>query len=517
MQQLNFETNPLKHWSTQAPDSRALAVAGRTYTYGQLRCAADEVASLLAGHGVTGGTTVSCALGNGLPFVAAFFACLELGAVMVPSDVAVDGSTLEARFGATGSALLLVDKRAASVNASRYPEGSVVALDEWLGSCPQGAVGASADVRLHPVDPDAVACVMFTSGSTGVPKGVRLTAGGLMLAAHNLAGRMGLSPDDRVLAPMPLSHLFGMVSGMLTTMSAGACLYLMERYNPVEALSIMDGHAITVHHGVPSMIKRELDELAADPGAFHLDALRTGMMAGAYVSPETVVRAQEEWNARMVIAYGSTETVNVSCGAPEDPLDVRAHTVGRPFGTVQVEVRPAGAIAAGECLKAGTAGELYVKGPSVSVGYLGGEDGLLSEDGMVATGDLALIDADGYLHIVGRIKNIIIRNGNNIVPSDLERVYADLPGIEEACVFGFPHKVLGEGVALAVAGDYVGYSDQFLRSLACERVARYAAPDVIVRADVLPKLLSGKTDVKALRRMIASGADGGVARNGRNG
>lgn len=493
MCQVSTYGNPLNYWFEHSPDRVALVSGSERYSFAGLYEMKEQVKRHLEAKGLGPGSVVACSMGSTALFAALFYACLDLGVILVPSDTAIDQDTLRYRFERSRAQFIVVEK------GEVPPPGAAWRPDEILAVTVQRGedLSVSASESESKTEEDAAkrpACVMYTSGSTGEPKGVCLSVASLLIAATNLANRMGLSQNDRVLAPMPLSHLFGLVSGLLTTHVAGAQLIVMGKYSADEALEILEKEKVTIHHGVPSMIKRELDRWEVSRPGRSLPDLRTGMLAGATVPASLIYRAQDLWNASLVAAYGSTETVNVSCGDPRDDVVVRASTAGKPFASALVQI-------AAETDDHG--GEILVGGPGVMLGYLGADGTLEPLQGpWVATGDLGTMRG-GYLSIVGRCKSMIIRNGNNIIPSVLEAVYQQLPGINEVCVLGFPHEEYGEGVALAISGRTELYDDEALRDIARAHVARYAAPDMIVRCDKLPYLPNGKVDRRELERRLA--------------
>ena len=512
-----FDCGPYRHLLDQLaalyPDREAVVRSDVRLTYEELghRCALAEKA--LRSLGANRGSVVVTAIGNDPDFVAIFFALMKIGAVLVPLDTALDVETLIGRAREVSAELILLGD-------ARQVEGADSASDV----CPMVLVNVSderypnlfdlreAEVRSHKWEisesgharsEDEVRLIAFTSGSTGLPKGAQLSERNLFEPAKSLAMRLDLGPSDTVLMPLPLSHMFGLITGMLVSLLAASKIVLMDKFDPRRALELIGEEKVTVNLAVPTMLFRELAVLS-EPSmrdAFDLSSLRTGMAAGAFVPAELVRRVQFEMGCSLVTAYGSTETVNVTCGYPEDPLERRANYVGRPTDGVSVRIVDA----EGTQVPMGMAGELCVKGPGVMRGYLGvdGVGGAADGEGWFYTGDIACVNGDGYVAICGRKKDLIIRCGNNIVPADIEAAFVECPGVEEACAIGRPDEDLGEKIVLFVtmiAGS--PFDESVLRATVKDRMPKFAMPDTIVAVDSMPRLSSGKIDAKALAALI---------------
>ena len=483
----------------------AVTCAGRRLSFHCLRERCYRARTALRKQGVGRGSVVLTALGNDPDFIAIFFAVLQLEAVLVPCDTALDASALCARaLEVSADVVLMGDKRQVSeaktlarlfplvmvnVEEERYPdlfscEGQVLPAD---GERPRSEGTGADDVRL----------VAFTSGSTGSPKGALLTEENLFKPAASLTRRFGLSDADVVLMPLPISHMFGLISGMLMSLLAGARLVLMEKFDPRVALKLIEEERVTVHHAVPTMLTRELVVLEDEGGQRALGALRSGMVAGASVPAALIERAQRQMGCSFVSAYGSTETVNVTCGFPDDPLDVRAKYVGKPSDGVKVRVVDDEGCEVAQ----GEVGELCVKGPGIMKGYVGltGKGSSFDKEGWFHTGDMASLSDDGYVAIRGRKKDLIIRAGNNIVPAAIEAVFSEFPDVVEACVLGVPDDDLGERAVLFVSpAEGSVLHEGLLRAFAQGKVPKFAMPDEIVVAASMPRLSSGKIDKIAL-------------------
>ena len=341
--------------------------------------------------------------------------------------------------------------------------------------------------------------ILYTSGTMGKPKGVVLTHRNLVLSADNSADALRGVPDDRVLAAVPMFTVFG-VHVVLTTLLTGGTLVLQDRFEPQQALELIERERVTVVHGVPTMFQLLMREQSF--GSRNLSTVRTGIIAGSPVSDE-LVRRVRRWND-VQIAYGLTETgPTVSITRFEDPVDQRERTVGRPVPGVEVKVVDvtSGALHGPEAV-----GELAVRGPNVMSGYhrmpLETQRSFTPE-GFFLTGDLAFLDEDGYVTIVGRRKEMIIRGGHNIYPRELEDVLRLHPAVDDACVFGVPHEILGEAVcACVVPLEGAIITGDELKEFCREHVADFKVPDMVRFFDSFPLTGSGKVKRRELAQVV---------------
>ena len=491
------------HWAELQPERLALVDGASRWTYGDLRKGIRNCREFLSGQGVGKGDAVVTVLRNGAEFLAVFFAALQTGCSVVPCDTAVDASLLRARAQVCQAGLAIVGSEAEVDLAVRAGLRCPVAVADFAsdGFADIAKPGIGGDSRAEGgAMPDDAFLVAFTSGSTAAPKGACLKAESLFMCAENLARRLGLTSQDVVLVPLPWSHMFGLVAGMLATLLAGAVIVSMRKHDPKEAIRLIESEGVTVHHGVPTMFFKELSALKAWEGPVDLSSLRTGIAAGSFVSCMLVERAEREMGMRMASAYGSTEVVSVSMNRPSDPLKVRQETSGRVFEGVEVRVVDID----GTPLPTGSIGELCVRGPGVMTGYLKAPEEtakVMSPDGWFSTGDLVSIDEEGFLRVLGRKKDLIIRGGNNVAPSALECLYLGHPDIEDVVVMGYPDEVFGEKIVCFVVPRQGSVLEaEEVRAYARGRVPKFSRPDDVVFKARLPRLPSGKTDKRLLKR-----------------
>jgi fatty-acyl-CoA synthase len=345
--------------------------------------------------------------------------------------------------------------------------------------------------------------IQFTSGTTGNPKGATLTHRNVVNNGRFIAMAMRLTEADSLCIPVPLYHCFGMVLAVLACVSVGAnMVFPGEAFDPRATLEAVSDEGCTALHGVPTMFIAELDH--PDFARFDLSRLRTGIMAGSPCPIETMKRVVSQMHlAEITIAYGMTETSPVSFqSSTTDPLDKRTTTVGRIQPHLEVKiVDPLGNI-----VPVGETGELCTKGYSVMLGYWGDEAKTAEAivDGWMHTGDLATLDAEGYCNIVGRLKDMLIRGGENIYPREIEEFLFRHPKVQTVQVFGVPDAKYGEEVcAWIVLRPGEAASTEEIQAFCQGQIAHYKIPKYIRFVDELPMTVTGKVQKFVMRaRMI---------------
>jgi long-chain acyl-CoA synthetase len=440
------------------PDAVALAWDGGALTYRELERRAGGVAHALAGRGARPGDVVALSLPNGWPFAAALLGVLKLGATAAPLNPLLSAEERE-RVLAHLRPALVVD---------------AVAPDErdW----PAATCGAPA-------------LILYTSGSTGEPKGSVLSHRALLAANQSWAGPvLALTPRDAVLAVLPLAHSFGLNGALLAPLLAGARVCLMERFAPDEVLAAMARHRVTVLPAVATMFRRLLDApslATADVGSLRL------AVSGAAPCPWEIA---DEWRratgVRLLRGYGMTELFRPISYLAGDPRDV-PDSIGRAVPGVALRcVTDDGDIAA-----PGEVGELWIHSPAALDGYLAAPDATRAvlEDGWFKTGDLATLSSEGFVTIVGRKKDLILRGGYSVVPGEVERALLAHPAVAEAAVVGTPHAELGEEVtAFVTLRPDASAQPEELVAHCRERLAAFKYPRRVSILAELPKSLTGK-------------------------
>ncbi|WP_175938649.1 AMP-binding protein [Caballeronia sp. BCC1704] len=344
--------------------------------------------------------------------------------------------------------------------------------------------------------------IQFTSGTTGNPKGATLTHRNIVNNARFIAMAMRLTEADSLCIPVPLYHCFGMVLAVLACVSTGAAMVFPgEAFDPAATLAAVHEEGCTALHGVPTMFIAELDH--PDFAKYDLSRLRTGIMAGSPCPIETMKRVVSKMHlSDITIAYGMTETSPVSFqSSTTDPLDKRTATVGRIQPHLEVKIVDA----LGQIVPVGETGELCTRGYSVMKGYWGDEAKTREAivDGWMHTGDLATLDAEGYCNIVGRLKDMLIRGGENIYPREIEEFLFRHPKIQSVQVFGVPDAKYGEEVcAWIVVRPGEQATEQEIRAFCEGQIAHYKIPRYIRFVDELPMTVTGKVQKFVMRAQM---------------
>jgi len=342
--------------------------------------------------------------------------------------------------------------------------------------------------------------IQFTSGTTGFPKGATLTHHNIVNNGYFIGEAMRLTPEDKLCIPVPLYHCFGMVLGNLACVTHGsAMVYPAEVFDPVSALEAVAAEKCTALHGVPTMFIAELDHPRF--AEFDLSSLRTGIMAGSPCPIEVMKRVVDRMNMREVtIAYGMTETSPVSTqSSTDDPLEKRVSTVGRVQPHIEVKLVDT----AGKIVPRGAPGELCTRGYSVMRGYWADEEktkDAIDAGGWIHTGDLATMDPEGYVNIVGRLKDMVIRGGENVYPREIEEFLYRHPKVQDVQVIGVPDRKYGEEVCAWVklrAG--ASATEDEIRDFCKGQIAHYKIPRYIRFVDGFPMTVTGKIQKFVMR------------------
>lgn len=351
---------------------------------------------------------------------------------------------------------------------------------------------------------DDVVNMQYTSGTTGFPKGVMLTSRNILNNGFYIGERQRFTEEDRVCIPPPYFHCFGIVLGVLAVLTHGATIVGVEQFDPVIVLAAVQKERATALYGVPTMFIAELAHPMFD--MFDLSSLRTGIMAGSPCPIETMRQVIDRMHAsELTICYGLTETSPVFTQTTvDDTLERKCETVGRAHD--QVDVRVIDPETGEEC-PPGVPGELCCRGYNVMKGYYNMPEAtaaVIDSEGYLHSGDLGTVDEHGYYRITGRIKDMIIRGGENIYPREIEEFLYTMPGVEDAQVVGVPDAKYGEVVGAFVrrsAGSDITESD--VQEYARARMARYKAPKYVFFVDEFPLTASGKIQKYKLRQMAA--------------
>ncbi len=372
--------------------------------------------------------------------------------------------------------------------------------------------------RSEQLDTDDPVNIQFTSGTTGFPKAVVLTHHNILNNAYFTGNAMSFTEKDRLCVPLPFYHCFGMVVANLACLTHGACIVIASAHFEAGAtLQAIQDEKCTAVHGVPTMFLAELEH--PEFKSFDLSSLRTGIMAGAPCPPELMKRVMSEMGCReIIIGYGQTEASPiVTLTDPADDLDRRTKTIGTPIPYVECKVV---STETGRVQPRGVPGEICFRGYLVMRGYYSQPeetDKAIDEAGWLHSGDVGVMDEDGYLAITGRIKDMIIRGGENIYPAEIEAFFYENPAVEDVAVFGVADERMGEEVGAWMRlreGAHV--TPEELQAWAKSRIAHYKIPRLIWFVDNFPMTVTGKIQKNRIREAVKRWRDAGGEESGKD-
>jgi len=498
-------------------DREALVVRHQNYrvTYRELWEQVGQAGRALIANGVRTGDRVGIWSPNRFEWVVLQLAAARLGAILVNINPAYKAVELEYVLNRSGVKLLGLargfrdtDYRAILAEVRCHCPGlqsSFIIDDGWQAFLDQGQRVAEAELEL--IEPrlqfDDPINIQYTSGTTGAPKGATLSHHNILNNAYFATGRMRYTEHDRVCVPVPFYHCFGMVFGTLGCVCRGACQVVpSESFDALAVLETVQAERCTSLYGVPTMFIAELGHPRFDE--FDLSTLRTGIMAGAPCPVDVMKLVQERMHLRDVtIVCGMTETSPGSTQtSPDDPLDKRVETIGRPLDHVEIKIIDP---ATGAIVPRGSPGEQCTRGFGVMLGYWNDPEATaqaIDSAGWMHTGDLAVMDSDDSVRIVGRIKDVIIRGGENVYPREVEEFLPTIPGVVEAHVIGVPCEHYGEEVMAWIRlREGVTLTGEELRSACFGRIATYKIPRLWKFVTAFPTTVTGKVQKYRMREI----------------
>lgn len=502
--------------SAKYGDKKAVEYGGEYYTWREIDAMSDILADDFARRGVVKGDHVGIWSPNTLMWILTFFAALKLGAVavLINCNFTAHELKLAVRIGAV--------KWFCFGQCPRLSEDPGL-LDRVRESCPEQIRGGidirrlSADLmQFHyegaeisrsvrdgrGLDCRDVCCMIFTSGTTKAPKCVMLTHHILVNSSANMAELMRITEEDSLCMSLPLFHIFGLCGGFLACVHCGAVVHLMDSIKSSDIMKCVDRYKCTILNGVPTSYLAMINN-AAFPG-YNMQSIRVGVLGGASVTRQQMRRIQDAFPRTVFMTnYGQTEGACLTNTKYGDSFEHIASTVGLPMDHIRLEIQDP---RTKEILGPGEVGEIIVKGYSVMKGYFNPEPGLetIDKDGWLHTEDLGMKDEEGYVRIVGRIKDIIIRGGEDITPLEIEEAILAYDQVSEAKVVGVPHEILGEQVvACLVLKQPNTYREEELRAVLQRKLAPFKHPSHIFLYESFPLGGSGKISTSRLREDAA--------------
>ena len=501
---------------TAHPDREALVVRhqGVRWSYTELDAEIDRLARALLASGLAVGDRVALWAPNRYEWVLAQYATARIGVIMVCINPAYRTHELEFALNQSGSVMLLAAPEFKTSNyrqmwadvAEQCPEiREAIFFDDptWDALLERAERATSDEVKERSeslVNTDPIN-IQYTSGTTGLPKGATLTHRNILNNGYFVGEGCGYTEHDRVCIPVPFYHCFGMVMGNLGCTSHGSTMVIPnDAFEPVSVLEAVQDEKCTSLYGVPTMFIAELG--VPEFESYDLSSLRTGIMAGSPCPVEVMKQVIERMNMdEVTIAYGMTETspVSTQTGA-DDSIDQRVGSVGRVHPHVEIRVADP---ETGETVARGESGEFQTRGYSVMEGYWNEEEKTaqaIDAEGWMHTGDLAVMDVDGYVNITGRIKDLIIRGGENISPREIEEFLYGHPDIIDVQVVGVPDEKFGEEVcAFIQARDGASVDTDAVREFCQGKIAHYKVPRYVLSIDDFPMTVTGKIQKYLLR------------------
>lgn len=486
-----------------AADAVAIISRGRPTTYGVLRDQVARVRGGLAQRGLQQGDRLALLCNNGRYFVDLYLAGLGLGVVVVPLNPGSPAREIEQQLATVGAAAVAVDPFAApawsQVDRNRLPGLHTVIATEPAGpsSGPtRSTVGdlvfddllASEPVATVELADDALAALIFTSGTAGAPRAAMLSHGNLFANIEQARSADGVQPDDVIYGVLPLFHIYGLNTVLGIGLARGATVVMVQRFDPSTALDTIRERGVTMIPGAPPLwlAFSHFDEAPADGFA----GVRLAISGAARMPEEATKRLRERFGLELHEGYGLTEAaplVTTSAGLP-----AKVGSVGKALAGVEVRLVDE----RGDDVPLGDSGEIWVRGANVFQGYWQEPEvtaKVLTPEGWLRTGDIGVADADGYLYLVDRAKDLIIVSGFNVFPAEVEEVLLEHPDVVEAGVVGVPHPHHGEAVkAFVVLRPGASAHEDTLVAWCSEHLARYKCPSKILFVDELPRNISGK-------------------------
>lgn len=524
----------LEKTAVNTPDHEAVVYPDRglRYTYRQFDQLCRKVAKGLMALGIDKGEHVAIWASNTPEWLTAQFASAKTGAVLVTVNTNYQLSELEYVLKQSDATTLILmesyrgtsyidilyklipelkESEPGKLASERLPFLKNIILmgdkrhpgmylwDDLLKL--SGSVSEKAlDRRMERLEEHDVINMQYTSGTTGFPKGVMLTHSNLANNAANIAECMNLSKKDRMCIPVPFFHCFGCVLGNLACVTAGATMVPVQEFSPKEVLSAVETEKCTALHGVPTMFIAELND--QDFASYDLSSLRTGIMAGSNCPIEVMKKVIDNMGmSEITIAYGQTEASPVITQTrANDSLKRRVETVGRALPNVEVKITEPGT---NQEVARGGQGELCTRGYHVMKGYYKNPEAtaaVIDEEGFLHTGDLAVMDEEGYCRITGRLKDMIIRGGENIYPREIEEFLYKHPNILDVQIVGVPDETFGEEVSAWIKlKSGVSMTAEELKAYCKGKIARYKIPRYIAFVEEFPMTASGKVQKFKLR------------------
>ncbi len=492
----------------ERPDNEVIFDGKRKMSYRELQHESLQLANALYKQGLRKGDLVGVSLPNWYESIVIYFAVSSIGAILVPFNPRYRLHEVEFILHNADPKVVFVSSDFTNfLDSNLVTSRSIIAVrfsyekfQDYETLLSQGEAHTLPE-DLYPDINDPFA-ILYTSGSTGEPKGVILSHQNINYTSTITAEGLACTSDDVFLVPVPLFHVFGIVSCLVCTIVCQGRMVLMQRFQAKEALSIIEHERVTIHHAVPTMFIMELND--PDFDSFNLSSLRTGIIAAAPCPADTIRQIRSRMGCDICVSYGATETsAALTMTGFSDEEHLKSETVGRLVEGAQIKI----VNMHGQQAAIGEVGEVLCNSPGLMIGYFNvtHQNESIDSEGWYHSGDLGTLDESGFLRIVGRTKEMIIRGGYNIYPREIEELLYDHPLILEAAVIGIPDPVMGERTCAVIKLKDTNVNEDAIKQFLKGNLANYKIPDMIVFTEDLPLTASGKILKTELKKRILMG------------
>ncbi|MBX9939494.1 MAG: AMP-binding protein [Candidatus Obscuribacterales bacterium] len=485
------------------PQKTFLVFGSHNYSYSDIQHKVSHLSEKLARQGLRKGDRVAIYLFNSPEFVVSFLALNNLGITVVPVNPLLKEEEIEHILHDSQARALITQRemRNGETKFSKNLKTSLeLSLDLMLELNENQAYSVAPESLGQDLDSASAALIVYTSGTTGKPKGAVLSYGNVAFTIQSYPLRFCLNQDDILLGVLPLCHLYGLLVVLAGAMKAGCGIVLMKQFDAAAALLLIRSEAVSVLPAVPTMHQFILMELDKEGKDSCLDSLRLCTTGGAAMPKDLLVSLKERLKVPVLEGYALTETTVIATLNPED--DARLGSVGSVFPGIEIAIEKDGIrFNSSSVLERTEVGEILLKGACIMKGYFNNAAATAEviKDGWFYTGDLGYLDAEGYLYIVGRSKELIVRGGMNIYPREIEEVLLRLPAVAECAVVGVPDRYMGERVkACIVLRSGASLSEDEIKSFCKAHLADYKMPRTIEFLERLPRNSTGKV----LKRLL---------------
>jgi len=494
----------ISHWAEKTPDKTAFIYSEQSITYSQLEDKSCRLAAALQKMGIHRSDSILIYIPNCTLFPVIFYAAAKLQANIVVANPQFKKTEIEQLIPATRPKLAFVSYQSDKALVRDVDSSIKIVEIFYAGSVFHQMLSEETPMKQIPQDHENPTVTICTSGSTGRIKFVVRTFENQLIPAYHIIRNLRAGENDVAFVPLPLSQQYGLIA-MIINFAFGGTMLVPSKFNAEQALVMIEKHKVTIQFGVPTMYIKEINAYEQMSKKPDISSLRTGMISGAPAGVRCLEWFEENAGCRLLNSYGTTEIAAVTMTDLDDLQEIRYNTCGKAFEAVKLKIINENGVA----LPAGETGQILCKTPYFMREYAGELElthAAFDEEHWFLTEDIGSLDENGNLSISGRKKDIIIRCGNNIFPSEIEVMLLTHQSVSEACVIGNKDPVYGERtIALIKLKRGSHESEESLRAYAKTAIAKYKVPDRFIFIDEIPKLQNGKTNYLALKTIVASG------------